>query len=336
VAPSGLTAAGTPAQEFLSSVNKSILTAVVIAGAIALVLGAILFFQITAPLRQLTQAANGIARGDLEQKVDVRSRDEFGELGRSFNQMTESLAKAETLRRHMIADVAHELRTPLAVMQANLEGMTDGILPLDLEQVASLHEQTLLLNRLVGDLRLLSLAESGELQLERSNTGLDLLIRKVVERILPQARQQGVELDVDIQAGIPRVSVDTDRISQVLNNLIDNALRYTPQGKTITVKAEVLVRSHGTVQISVTDPGPGIGADDLPSIFDRFYRADRSRTRLSGGSGLGLAIVKQLIEAHGGRVEAASPIFTGEGGKDYGTRVSFTLPVKVEDPGARR
>ncbi len=327
VAPSGLTAAGTPAEDFLSSVNQSIITAVLIAGAIALVLGALLFFQITAPLRQLTQAANAIAHGNLKQRVIIRSHDEFGELGHSFNQMTESLEKAETLRRHMVADIAHELRTPLTVMQANLEGMMDSVLPLEPEQIGSLHEQTLLLNRLVGDLRLLTLAESGELQLERSITRLGPLIQKVVEHIQPQARQQGVELKVDIQNGLSPVSIDADRITQVLNNIIANALRYTSPGKTITIRAENLDQLSEGVQVSVIDPGPGIGSEDLPYIFDRFYRADKSRTRASGGSGLGLAIVKQLIEAHGGKVEAASPVFLVDGQKGFGTRVTCILPV---------
>ncbi len=327
VVPNGLSAVGTPAEDFLSSVNHSIITAVLIAGAIALLLGALLFFQITAPLRQLTQATNAITHGDLKQRVVIRSHDEFGELGNSFNQMTESLEKAETLRRHMVADAAHELRTPLTVMQANLEGMMDGVLPLEPEQIGSLHEQTLLLNRLVGDLRLLSLAESGELQLERSITSLDLLIHKVVEYIQPQAKQQGVELKLDIQNGLFPVSVDPDRISQVLNNILANALRYTSSGKTVTIKAENLYQKNEAVQVSVIDPGPGIEVEDLPYIFDRFYRADKSRTRASGGSGLGLAIVKQLIEAHGGKAEAASPVFLVDGQKGYGTRVSFTLPA---------
>jgi signal transduction histidine kinase len=327
VTPSGLTATGSPAEDFLSSVNQSIITAVLIAGAIALGLGALLFIQITAPLRQLTQAADAIAGGNLKQRVIIRSHDEFGELGQSFNQMTESLEKADTLRRHMAADIAHELRTPLAVMQANLEGMMDKVLPLDPEQIGSLHEQTLLLNRLVGDLRLLTLAESGELQLERKLTSLEALIHKVIEHIQPQARQQGVELRLDVQNGLSPVSIDADRITQVLNNIIANALRYTSPGKTITIKAENINQLVKGVQVSVIDPGPGIEAEDLPYVFERFYRVDKSRARASGGSGLGLTIVKQLVEAHGGKVEAASPAFFVDGQKGYGTRITFTLPA---------
>ncbi|MFQ6057640.1 MAG: sensor histidine kinase [Anaerolineae bacterium] len=319
-------AAGTPAGEFLGSVNRSILLAGLVAGTIAVVLGWILFRQITSPLGAVTVAARRIAAGDLAQQVEVESEDEIGELARTFNTMAESLARAEDLRRQMVADIAHELRTPLSVIQGNLEAMLDGVLPLDVEQVASVHEETLLLSRLVADLRLLSLAEAGQLKLERAPTDLGELIHQVVERMRPQAREKGITLAADLPPSLPILSFDADRIRQVIGNLVSNALRYTPAGGTVTVRGSV-VRSRPSpagdltaVLIEVTDTGRGIAPKELPHVFDRFYRADRSRSRATGGSGIGLAIVKQLVEAHGGRVWAESEV-----GK--GSRFSFTLPL---------
>jgi signal transduction histidine kinase len=235
----------------------------------------------------------------------------------------------------MVADVAHELRTPLSVMQANLEAMQDGILPLDAEQIASLHEETVLLSRLVADLRLLSLAEAGQLNLERAEADPEDLIRKATERLYRNAEERRVALNVETEAALPAVSVDQDRINQVVGNLVSNALRYTPAGGTVTVQAKPDVNDASglarlevpAVLVSVTDTGTGIPAADLSHVFDRFYRADRSRTRASGGSGLGLAIVKHLVEAHGGRVWIESPVFYANEGQGYGTRVSFTIPA---------
>lgn len=303
VAPNNLHNSNTPASEFLEFVNQAIISSAVIADLIALILGSVLFLQIIKPIRQLKKAATAIASGDLEQRVVIRSRDELGELGLTFNQMAESLANAETQRRHLVADVAHELRTPLAAIQGTLEGMQDGILPLDKEQVTALHSETMLLNRLVEDLKLLSLAEAGQLKLERQETEPGILFRQIVERVKPQADQKNIRLELDLKPDIPVVWIDSDRITQVLNNLIGNALRYTPDGGTIKVQGSINP-STGSIEVSVTDTGQGIASDNLPFIFDRFYRADKSRTRSSGGSGLGLAIVKQLVEAHGGNVKA--------------------------------
>jgi len=180
------------------------------------------------------------------------------------------------------------------------------------------------LNRLIGDLRLLSLAETGQLKLELQKIDLNELILQVAERMKPQVTQKSIRLATDIQADLPKLWVDPDRVIQVLNNLISNALRYTPENGVISIQTTFQSNS-GTFQISVTDTGSGIDQENLPYVFDRFYRADKSRTRSSGGSGLGLAIVKQLIEAHGGEVRAESPIFRDEHNNGYGTRISFTL-----------
>jgi signal transduction histidine kinase len=326
VTPNDATISGTPASEFLSSVNQAIVSSALVAGVIALALGAGLFFQITAPLRQLTKAAAAIAGGDLKQRVTIQSKDEFGTLGKTFNHMAESLSAAETQRQHLVADVAHELRTPLAAIQATLEGVQDGVLPLDEEQVSALYAETILLNRLVGDLRLLSLAEAGQLKLERQEISPVDLLQAAAERNRPQANQKKVNLLVELPADLPPVWVDADRIQQVMNNLIGNALRYTPEGGEIRISAARAAGSAPGLRISVSDTGPGIAAEDLPFVFDRFYRADKSRTRSSGGSGLGLAIVKQLVEAHGGAIAAESPTCAAGG-----TRMIFTLPVDTRD-----
>ena len=316
-----------PAAAFLRDVNRSILLAVAAAGLIALALGAGLFFHLTAPIRQLTAAAHAIAAGDLSRRVAVRSADELGELAAAFNAMAANLAAAEAQRRQMVADIAHELRTPLSVLQANLEAMQDGILPADDEQLASLHEETLLLGRLVADLRLLSLAEAGQLKLDLAETDLGELVCRAAERLRPAAEARGIELAVEVAPDPPRIQADAGRLAQVIGNLVDNALRYTPAGGRIVLAAGW---SDGPgparrPMISVTDTGQGIAAEDLPHIFDRFYRGDKSRARTSGGSGLGLAIVKQLVEAHGGRVWAESPAFPAPDGRGFGARIVMTF-----------
>ncbi|MCX6054789.1 MAG: ATP-binding protein [Chloroflexi bacterium] len=324
ITPNNLAQSNSPAGEFLLSVNQAIVSSAVIAGIIALILGAVLFLQITAPLRQLRKAATAITNGDLSQRVSIKSKDEFGELGSTFNKMAESLSNVETQRQHLMADIAHELRTPLAAIQGTLEAMQDGVLPLDGEQLTATLSETTLLNRLIDDLRLLSLAEAGQLKLELQKVNPGELIQQIVDRMVPTANQKNVQLKTEIQTALPEFLLDPDRIAQVLNNLTSNALRYTPEGGMITVQAFLLPNSK-SLRVSVTDTGRGIDLENLPFVFDRFYRAEKSRSRSSGGSGLGLAIVKQLVEAHGGQVYAESPVFQDENQKGYGTKISFTL-----------
>jgi two-component system OmpR family sensor kinase/two-component system sensor histidine kinase BaeS len=320
-------ASSSPAAQFLSSVNQAIMSSAVIAALIALVIGSLLFFQITSPLQKLKRAASAIAGGNLDQRVEIKSKDELGELGIAFNQMAESLSKAEQQRQHMMADVAHELRTPLAAIQGTLEGIQDGILPMDQEQMDALVAETSLLNRLVGDSRLLSLAEAGALKLEFQEVEVNALVRQVVDRAAPLAAQKGITIQYDLPEQSLLARLDSDRMTMVLNNLIANALRYTPSGGTVRIRLE-LPNTNNEMEISVEESGAGIEPDSLPYVFDRFYRVERSRTRASGGSGLGLAIVKQLVEAHGGKVKAESPIFTDEKQRGYGTRIRLTLPVR--------
>ena len=327
VTPNDFATPGTPAGEFLSSVNQSILISAGIAGALALLLGAVLFIQITAPLRQLKNVAHAIAGGDLSRRVTIQSHDELGDLGRTFNHMADNLVRAETQRHNLVADVAHELRTPLAVIRANLEGIRDDVLPMDLQHINAVYSETLLLNRLVDDLRLLSLAEAGELKMECSWIDPEQMINQVLERMTPQARQKNIHFESEIQEDLPKIWGDTDRLTQVLNNLLTNAMRYTHEHGTIRLSAAILPNEVDMIKIAITDTGSGIEPEILPYVFDRFYRADKSRTRSSGGSGLGLAIVKQLVEAHGGMVAAESPVFHDENQRSYGTKILFTLPI---------
>lgn len=319
-APAGV---ATPAGDFLSEVNRSTWLAGLVASGLALVLGLLLFRQIVAPVRGLTAAAQQIAAGRLDRRVTVSSQDEIGQLAGAFNQMTDALARDQQLRRNMMADIAHELRTPLSVILANLEAMLDGVLPTSSEEVVSLHDEAKLLSRLVADLRLLSLAEAGQLKLQRTSTDLNQLVRRATEQMRLQAESSGVDLVTDGDTQLPSLNVDADRIAQVINNLLSNALRYTPAGGQVTVRATTQSQSGNQpeVIVAVTDNGSGIPSEDLPHIFDRFYRTDKSRSRASGGSGIGLAIVKQLVEVHGGRVWAESR------GPDQGSTFTFSLPI---------
>lgn len=309
-------------EDFLRSVNLSILVTAAAVGVLALVLGSLLFRQITSPLRALSQAAEAIAAGQLGRRVQVETGDEIGRLAGSFNLMAESLAQAEVQRRNVVADIAHELRTPLTVVQGNLEALLDGVYELNLENVAAIHRQSTLLSRLVADLRDLALADAGQLRLEWQPVDLPALIAQVDEGLQTQVQEKGVALQVDLPEAFPRTRGDEQRLKQVLFNLISNALRHTPAGGTITTIGEV---KEDRVVIRVRDTGHGIPPQDLPHIFDRFYRADRARARATGGSGLGLTISKRIVEAHGGQIWAQS--WPGAG-----STFAFSLPLDRRGP----
>ncbi len=292
-------------QAFLDQVNRAILVSGLIAGGLALILGAVLAASITAPLRRLRAAAEAIAQGRLDQRVPPGPPDEIGALSAAFNRMAEGLAQAEELRRRMVADIAHELRTPLSVIQAQVEALLDGVFPADAEHIRPIHEETLLLRRLVDDLRTLALADAGQLQLERAPTDVAGLVQRAVSRFQPQALEKGVTLTAEVAPDLPTLKLDAQRMDQVLGILLDNALRYTPAGGRVCVRVEKRGQD-GRLRLSVSDTGPGIPTEDLPHVFDRFWRGEKSRSRAGGGSGLGLAIAKQLVEAHGGRIWAES------------------------------
>ncbi|NMB54196.1 MAG: HAMP domain-containing protein [Leptolinea sp.] len=323
---SGLPRAGTPSGDFLETMRHSIVASIIAGAVLALILGTFVFNQITAPLRELKKAAAEIGTGNFSRRVSIHSRDELADVGSSFNQMAENLEKAQTARQHYMADIAHELRTPLTAIQGTIEAMQDKILPVDDEQLEVLHGQTTLLNRLINDLRLLSLAEAGQLKLDKSPQKPDVLIRQVVDSLKPLANQKNVSLTMRFDDALPVCELDKDRFTQIMNNLLSNALRYTPESGEISISAST-DSEHQRIVIDVTDTGTGINAEDLSFIFDRFYRADKSRSRISGGAGLGLAIVKQLVEAHNGQIQVISPVFTTVSNKGYGTQFQITLPA---------
>lgn len=305
------------AEAFLAQVQRSLVLAALLAAALSLALGVAVSRLLTAPLARLTRAAQAIAGGDLAQRVPARSRDEVGALGHAFNDMAASLAESEQLRRNLMADVSHELRTPLTVIQGDLQAILDGVYPLEMAQMASLYDETRLLTRLVEDLHELALAEAGQLRLERLPVDVADLARAAVAQFARVAEAEGVQLTLAAEDGLPQVAGDADRLAQVLTNLLGNAVRHTPPGGEIAVRVE---RAGPQVRIQVADSGTGIAAEDLPHVFDRFYRGDKSRSRRNGGAGLGLAIARQLVAAHGGQIEVSSAV-------GQGTTFTVWLPV---------
>ena len=307
-------------QAFLRQVQRSLVWAALLAAVLSLGLGVFVSRLLTAPLARLTGAAQAIAAGDLSQRVDVRSKDEIGDLGAAFNGMAASLAEAETLRRNLIADVSHELRTPLTIIQGNIQAILEGVYPLEMAQMAGLYDETRLLTRLVDDLHDLALAEAGQLRLERSPVNVSDLARTAVGQFDPVAEAAGVKLTLETIEDVPEVLGDADRLAQALRNLLSNAIRHTPAGGQVTMRVG---RSGEQVTIQVADTGSGIAPEDLPHVFDRFYRGDKSRSRRGGGAGLGLAITRQLVTAHGGQIEVASS-------PGLGTSFVIALPAATE------
>jgi signal transduction histidine kinase len=305
-------------QAFLSSVNQALGLAVFITGSAALLLILVLAHPLLYTIEALTRAARRVADGHLSQRVNVRSRDELGMLAISFNDMADSLAHAERLRRNMVSDIAHELRTPLSNIQGYMEGLRDQVVKPDPEVFDSLNKEAKLLTRLVNDLQELALAEAGQLYLSCQPICLKDVVRRAVSTIRPQADERGIQLSALLPETPLEVNGDADRIGQILRNLLKNALIYTPDDGHIEVKVESH-KTHATVL--VCDSGVGIAPEHLPYIFERFYRADRSRSRATGGAGLGLAIVKQLVEAHGGKVWVESILGSG-------STFAFTLPIE--------
>ncbi len=290
-------------QQFLQAVNKAVLVATLLAATVSIIAAVLLAQQLVAPLKQLTTATEAMAAGDLSQRVDILTRDEIGELGLAFNKMAGDLQTAEAQRQQMTADIAHELRNPLSVIRGNLEALLDGVYPIDEEHLAPIYEETLLLQRLVEDLRLLSLTDAGQLGLILTHVDIQTLISGIAESARAIAGEREIALQVRLPQAPLTLQGDLDRLRQVIGNLVNNALFYTPPGGAITISAEQTARR---VQISVSDTGPGIAPQDLPHIFDRFYRADSARDRASGGSGLGLAITRALVQAHHGTIDVHS------------------------------
>jgi signal transduction histidine kinase len=321
----------TAEEQFLRRLDQSLWTAAALAGGAALLVGIIAARQLTHPLRSLQGAAHRMGQGDLTARVSVTGGGELADVARTFNQMAASLEQQEAVRRSLVADVAHDLRTPVTVIQGTVDAILDGVYEPTAERLGSIREETERLAQLVRDLRDVSLAESGQLRLDRRPTDLIQLAQRSVRRLEPAAADHGIDLHVATESlpAVPAADADPDRIGQALDNLLTNALRHTPHGGEIAVRVAGMPasREHGPeITLTVADTGSGIAADDLPRVFDRFYRADPSRARDgrdesgSAGSGLGLAIVKAIAEAHGGRVWA-------ESAPGRGSRFTLALPV---------
>lgn len=276
------------------------------------------FRTIALPLGDLVAASSRIANGDYSARVRERGPREVRSLARAFNSMTERLQASDQTRRAMLADVTHELRTPLTVIQGNLEGLIDDVYPRDDAHLQPILDETRVLSRLIDDLRTLTLAESGALQLQKEQIDLGVLIGETIASFRAQADSAGITIDSNLAPNLPMVQVDPARIRQVLENLISNALRYTSTGGQISVQCTVDSGQSQSIVVEVKDTGRGISADELPHVFERFYKSRDSR-----GTGLGLAIAKNLVAAHGGEISAQSEI-----GK--GTTILFTLPMGFE------
>ena len=299
------------------AVRKSLILAGIGAGAVGILLVLLLSRRALRSVGNLTAAARSLGAGDLSSRAKVTGNDEIAELGQAFNSMADALEDSERQRHAMVSDVAHELRTPLANIQGHVEAMQDGLLEPDATALGTIHQQALYLNRLVEDLRLLSATEARELRLELEPTSVADIIERVTDSFRPRAEAVSVVLDTATDARLPLLRLDRLRIEQAVGNLVDNAIRHTPPGGTVTLSA---FRHSGRVRVQVADTGAGVPADALPHVFDRLYRVDPSRDRATGGTGLGLTIARQLVEVHGGTIWVESE-------EGSGSRFGFDLPV---------
>lgn len=288
------------------SVGGLLLTVVVLSilpALLTLIIGLLLVRRFITPLADVIAAAQSMARGNFSTRVEVRGPDDLRALSDSFNQMAEARERYDRERRNMLADIAHELRTPLTVIRGRLEGILDGIYSPDGDHIAPVLEETYLLERLVEDLRLLTLAESRQLAFEQRPTDLGELAERVATLFEAEAAEKDIALVVVVQRDLPQVTIDPQRTEQVIGNLLSNALRFTPPSGRIDLR---VVSIPDGVSLQVSDTGSGVPSESLPYIFDRFWRGEKSRSRAAGGAGLGLAIARQLVEAQGGEIHASN------------------------------
>ncbi len=310
------------AARLTTAVKRSLWWTGLAAAAGGILLMSLISRRILAPVQTLSAAARRLGQGDLSQRVPAAGPNEIRQLGQAFNAMAENLQAAEAQRRNLVADVAHELRTPLSNIQGYLEAVSDGMLAADQSTIDTLSQQTAHLVALVEDLRLLAMAEAGALHLNLRMESIEELLSGAIEAFRPRAEAKEIDLSLDVDPALPPAPLDRTRIAQVVGNLLENAILHTPQGGAVAVNAG---RQGSLVAVAVSDTGPGIIPRDLPRVFERFYRVDPSRARTTGGAGLGLTIARQLVEAHGGTIRVESR--AGEG-----SRFTFTLPL-TETPG---
>ncbi len=304
---------------YRAAVTEALLLAAIVALISAIAVSIYVSQRVVTPIRQMMQASHHIAEGHYRERVEVTSQDELGQLAHSFNQMAFTLEQTETMRRDLIANVAHELRTPLSSIKGYMEGLIDGVLPGQPDTYQQVYYEADRLQRLVNDLQELSRVEAGTFELNRQAVTITELIGQTVARLRPQFEEKDVALNLNMPDRLPPVWADEDRLSQVLLNLIGNALQYTPPSGVVTITSRV---DTTQLVVTVTDTGLGIAPEHLPHLFTRFYRVDKSRSRAGGGSGIGLTIAKHLVEAHGGTIRAESE---GEGN---GSKFGFSLPLR--------
>jgi signal transduction histidine kinase len=302
---------------FRTALTEALSWAIITGLAAAVAVSVFVSRRVVNPIRQMMQASRHIAGGHYRERVSVTGDDELGQLARSFNRMAATLEQTETMRRDLIANVAHELRTPLSSIKGYMEGLIDGVLPAEPDTYQLVYREADRLQRLVNDLQELSRVEAGAFQLERRSVSLAALAGQTADRLRPQFEEKAVNLHLNVPDNLPPVAADEDRLSQVLVNLVGNALQYTPAGGSVTISAAA---DNRRVELSVSDTGLGIAPEHLPYLFTRFYRVDKSRSRAGGGSGIGLTIAKHLVEAHGGEIRATSP------GVGQGSTFGFWLP----------
>ncbi len=296
---------------FLGRIQRTLLLVALLAVALGIVMSIVTARTITSPLQKLVAAARSVGARDFHHRVPVEGPEEVAAVAQAFNEMAAALEAAEEQQRQLLADIAHELRTPLSVLQANLRAMLDGVFPMEPGEIAALYDEARLINRLVDDLRDLALADMGQLPLRQEIVDVTALVKNAATTFALAAEANDIRVDVDVPETPLLVRADPDRLAQVLRNLLSNALRHTPSGGRVALRARRQDGADPKVRIEVSDTGPGIPPEHLPHVFDRFWRADPSRARQTGGSGLGLAIARSLVEAMGGHIGVESAV--GEG-----------------------
>ncbi len=309
---------------FRNAVNESLVFSAVASSVAAIIVSLFVSRQVVAPIRRVMIASQRIADGHYSERVRIpggtnrEGLDELSQLSVSFNQMALKLEQGETLRKQLIGDIAHELRTPLSTIKGFMEGLMDGILPANAETYLQVHQEAERLQRLVDGLQDLNRVEAGVILLNLEENSIKDLVGNTQKRLIRQFDEKGVSIELNIPEGLPMVSVDRDRMGQVFINIVGNSLQYTPAGGNVMISAK---QQNNKVMIIITDTGIGISSEDLPQIFTRFFRVDKSRSRAGGGSGIGLTISKHLVEAHGGKIWAES------GGAGKGSKFTISLPI---------
>jgi two-component system OmpR family sensor kinase len=310
-------------QAFVARLRWLLVVGALLATGLGLLLGLTFSRSLTAPLQRLASAARAVANRDFSRRVKVEGSAEIAEVARAFNEMTVALEESEGQRQNMVADVAHELRTPLSVIQGNLRAILDDVYPLDKAEISRLYDETRLLSRMVDDLRELALADAGQLRIIVRPTDVSQVIQATLDNLSLAAEAQEVTLTAELSPDLRAGQVDPDRLAQVLRNLIVNALRHTPPGGSVTVSADL---ADSSIEIAVADTGEGISAEDLPHVFDRFWRADRARSRderWGGGTGLGLSVAQSIVEAQHEHIWAESTV-------GQGSVFRFTVPLAAD------